>query len=87
MKRLFLAASVIALGALGTELSEDLLGEQIGGTLPQDLDIAIELSAGIVGGEPSAHLLVGQLLKLSSLATHQSALREFASPDLLPHNG
>ena len=39
------------------------------------VDVALERAAGVVGRKPRAHLLVGQPLQLSSLATHPSALR------------
>ena len=47
----------------------------IAGLVAQQLQIAIERTAGIVGRKPCAYLLIGQPLKLSSIASHSSALR------------
>ena len=65
----------VALGPLRSKLREDHLGDHIGGIFPQKLNVPVERTARIVGGKPRAHHLIGQLLKLSSLATHRSALR------------
>ena len=64
-----------ALGALLTELGGDFLGDDVGDIVAQQGDVALERAVAVVSRQARPHLLVGQLLQLSSLATHPSALR------------
>src|SRR3954454_17475386 len=65
----------VAFRPLRPKLGEDGLGDHVGGIFSQELNVPVERTARIVSGKPRAHHLIGQLLQLSSLATHRSALR------------
>ena len=80
----------IAIGAFLAEGGEDFANDEIGGVLAKKRDVVIQRAVRVISGKAGIHLLVGQLLQLSSLATHLSGLRHslvHAVGTLLPHNG
>ena len=57
-------------GALLAIQRRDFGCDEIGDIFAQERDIAVQRAVRIVSSKACLHLLVGQLLQLSSLATH-----------------
>ena len=66
-------------GVSATEGGEDIADDEIGGILAKKRDVAVERTVAIIGGKACLNLLVGQLLQLSSLATHLIGSPSFAN--------